>query len=305
MKEKRWEDKKQLQDYCNYLHQFSFPTIKNSEQLFISFSQAVSSEKEILRKKLIEMYLPAVVQFILKKYNYSYDINPVFDVDDVIQEGNLLLIKAIDSYNPNKGKFLPYLYQIMKFELYYANGLAGSAVNFSHICTKAYKKVKKMIMLGYTDEEIRKTCGISSKTLSLLKPFLLESISYKQWYETVEKKENEESTDVSYLVFEDRNILKLLEQDNILIRNETIKQVLSNMSELNQQLLMNKFHMTEERTIRICHIKHNLSCSPSNIYKKYYQMLKDLAKNEDLKRVYKRVDTNYVNNFTEKTYYLQ
>lgn len=305
MRTKRPEDIKKIKEYCEYINRNSVNETKSIEELFTDYRCSSGKEREILRGKLIQMNLPFIIKFIVKKYNYNYDINPVFDLDDIIQEGNLLLIKAIDTYDYTKGKFLTYLYKIMQYELYYANGLANSPVNFGRVCTKEYKKIKKMVDLDYSDEEIISTYGISHKLLKSLKPFLLGRESYETWKEKVEYLENIESNMINEMGVEDCNILKLLEEDNIRKRNQAINRAIKTLSQLAQELIINKFDMSDKEPMKLCHVVHNRNCSLSNIYKICDKALKDLGKCEELSEVYGLVDTDYDDYNEGKAYYLQ
>ena len=137
-------ENKALSMYQNDLSHIENLSIEKQQQLMM---QAKNGD-DAAKKKLIEAYLKLVYKVALKYCNNDDDL-----LLDLIQEGNIGLIMAIDKYNPIKGSFVTYgLYWIEKYILSYLND--NKLIRVPYKVAKQLKELKIAIddlaqRLGY------------------------------------------------------------------------------------------------------------------------------------------------------------
>ena len=137
-------ENKALSMYQNDLSHIENLSIEKQQQLMM---QAKNGD-DAAKKKLIEAYLKLVYKVALKYCNNDDDL-----LLDLIQEGNIGLIMAIDKYNPIKGSFVTYgLYWIEKYILSYLND--NKLIRVPYKVAKQLKELKLAIddlaqRLGY------------------------------------------------------------------------------------------------------------------------------------------------------------
>ena len=137
-------ENKALSMYQNDLSHIENLSIEKQQELMM---QAKNGD-DAAKKKLIEAYLKLVYKVALKYCNNDDDL-----LLDLIQEGNIGLIMAIDKYNPIKGSFVTYgLYWIEKYILSYLND--NKLIRVPYKVAKQLKELKLAIddlaqRLGY------------------------------------------------------------------------------------------------------------------------------------------------------------
>lgn len=286
--------------YLNFIKDMKVLDSKENERLFSLYFNATGYEKLEIRNKIIEGNLKLVVSFILNKYNYKIEKNPVYNLDDVIQEANLLLIKAIDEYDPAKSKFSTFLFKVLKNDIYYANGIPNCPVEFCRTYIINYKKLSLYFKLEYTDEEISKLSGIKLETLKKLKPLFMKKDRYEDIKDYYEYLEGEATVNLA--------LQKITEEPIINKRNETILEALSGLKEKDRILIVKLFGLDGEEPMKICDINDKyLHYVPKYAYERYQIILKRLYNDKRLKKVHYSVDPDYeVDTLNKsKTYYLQ
>ena len=133
--------------YFSSINSINFLTIEDEIKL-IKAKQNGDSES---RDRLINSYLPLVV-----KIAYQYNSNFSTHINDIIQEGNLGLIKAVEKFDPNFGfKFAAYAsFWIKKYIVYFMY----TKINLITIPIRKYyeygniKKVKNILLNDSREE---------------------------------------------------------------------------------------------------------------------------------------------------------
>lgn len=295
-------DNTQLFRYQRYLKKCRKQENISLEELFALYKNSSVEEKIKLRNRIVEYNMPLVVHFLWQRYNYSYDINPVFDLDDVIQEANLLLINAVDRYNQEKGSFATFLYIILH-DVYYSHGIPNCPANINRTASIEYKKLKKYIDLGYDCEYIAETFGIELSKIQQLVPILSNSISYEQLLKRLIDKENSE--EYSNLLYEDINLNRVLESCNIDVRNQAILNALNMLKPKYKNFMIKKFGLDGNGEASNSDLNKEIGGHKKYIYEVYKRAITRLLKKGNLEAVYNMVDTDYDYENKDKTYYLQ
>ena len=294
-------DNTKLFKYQRYLKECRKKEDLSLDELFVLYKNCPEDEKINVRNRIVEYNLPLVVHFLWKKYNYNYDINPVFDLDDVIQEANLLLINAIDRYNQDKGSFSNFLYVVLH-DVYYSNGIPNTPFNININAVLKYKKLKKYIDLEYDNKYISEKCNIELEKLIEIRASLNSSISYEELLELLLEKENVEEKG---LIYEDVNLNRVIESDNINIRNEAILKSLNKLTPKYKTFIIKKFGLDGNGEASKSELNNVIGGHKKYIYEVYKRALERLLKKGDLESVYNLVDIDYDYETKDKTYYLQ
>lgn len=276
---------------------------KQNEELFKLYKTAEGKQKILIRNKIIEANLLLVIVFLMKNYNYEIDANPVFDMDDIVQEGSLLLLKCIDEYDVTRGKFSTYVYRKLESSIYYVNGIPNTPVQFYRGLSCRYKRVKKYIDLEYDDEYICKKCQIPLSVVKNLRLLLSKIESYEELKEHNGIKDLiQEQDDIQ----SDIHIMRLLESENIVKRNCILLKALNTLSARDKKLLLKIYGLDGNIPPQsISELKEEFGYKGSLIYKRQRLALNKLVKNDELREAYYSVDRDYDYNLAEKTYYLQ
>lgn len=286
--------------YLSFIKDIEVLDSEENEQLFTKYFNASGYEKIEIRNKIVEGNLKLVVSFLLNRYNYQLDKNPVYSLDDVIQEANISLIIAIEKYDPTKSKFSTFVFKILKSDIYYANGIPNCPVEFCRTYIIKYKKLLTYFCLEYTDEEISKLSGIKLEMLKRLRSLFTNKTCYEDIKDYYEYLESEATVDLA--------MQKIIEEPLVKKRNKTILSSLSKLKEKDRILIIKLFGLDGEEPMKLCDINDKyLHYVPKYAYERYQILLKRLYSNKKLKKVHNLVDTDYeVSEFNKsKTYYLQ
>lgn len=279
--------KKTLLDYRNFLTSFDLCDYNNNEELFSEYKNAKGEEKIFVRNKLVEANLPLVVRFLLDRYNYYFDANPVYDLDDVIQEANILLLESIEKYEYEKGSFSNYLYLVLQTRIYYANGIPNSPIYFDSHRTYRFRKIKKYIDLGYTDDEILSKEKISAKTLEQIKPFLFMTISI----DDIRKREIDEIQEwvLDFIDYQDLKkaqvyLENVIEEDKIKNQQQALMKALEKLNASDKLLLTLIFGLDGNEPQKIGIVGKMIGIKDRYVYLKYSNALQKLYKNNELRK---------------------
>lgn len=290
--------------YQNYLRKHSFINDANNEELFDLYNKATTNEERLaIRNKIVQANLPLVAKLIAYKYNYNYDINPVYDVDDVIQEANIVLINAVEDYDASRGKFSTFLYTKLEYSIYYSNGIPNVPAHFSRGTAAKYKKVKKLIDLEYDDEYICNKYGITLDNLKILRTALTSTLSYE---ELVEKDEIKNILQKQDTLFGDMLIGVLDEREIVEHRNEVLRNALNELKPKLKKVLVLSYGLDDPEEKRSKGmISRMCNCSRMSANTRKMRALEELRKNKELLEAFLAVDTDFDIENPDKTYYLQ
>jgi len=162
-------------DYLENLKQINYLSILELQRLFATY---VREKDSLILEKLMEQHFWLVVKCV----DLYFPNRQKVQFMDLIQEGNILLMEAIKTYDFQKSSFQDYALSIITegLQCFFAQEEKEFVVNelevniFHYLSLlKEYELQKKGVPL---DEEICQKLNISKKTLELIKDYL--SISY-------------------------------------------------------------------------------------------------------------------------------
>ena len=126
--------------------------VKLSKEEQLTFNEKRIEGDTEARDTLINSCLPLVVK-IAEKFSLN---NKHIDMDDLVQEGNIALIKAVDKWNPDKSSSVTTL-------VYHS--VNNALINVVH---KSQYKIKNPLSLtGYAAKMISKINAVNSKDVSV------------------------------------------------------------------------------------------------------------------------------------------
>lgn len=290
--------------YQNYLRKHSFINDANNEELFALYHRANTIEEKVsIRNKIVQINLPLVAKIIAYKYNYNYDVNAVYDIDDVIQEANVALLKAVERYDASRGKFSTFLYTTIEYSIYYNNGIPDVPVKFSRGTASKYKKVKKLIDLGYDNQYICNKYGISADSIKTLRSALTSALSYE---ELVQEGKIDNLLQQQDTLFGDLLIGVLDEQSIVEHRNKVLRNALNELKPKLKKVLVLSYGLDDPEEKRGKGTISNIcNCSRMTVNSRKSRALKELKKNKELLEAFLAVDTDFDIENSDKTYYLQ
>jgi len=160
-----------IKSYFYEIGKFNLLTREDEVELFgiLDSSEPDSQEYADARETLINSNLRLVV-YVAKKY-----INPKIDFMDLIQEGNLGLIKAIEKFDISKG------FRFSTYATYWIKQAISRAItNQSRTIRIPAYMIEKMNKLNKLTKEYEGKTGreIDLKTLSKLSGFSISEIEY-------------------------------------------------------------------------------------------------------------------------------
>jgi len=160
-----------IKSYFYEISKYSLLTREDEIRLFemLNSSEPGSNEYAAIRETLINSNLRLVV-YVAKKY-----INPRIDFMDLIQEGNLGLIKAIEKFDVSKG------FRFSTYATYWIRQAISRAItNQSRTIRIPAYMIEKMNKLNRISKEYEGKTGreIDLKTLSKLSGFSISEIEY-------------------------------------------------------------------------------------------------------------------------------
>ena len=298
----RKEDKELTAKYQKYLQKNKFLSFSLPPDVFTLYKTGDDRERESARNEIIKYGLNMVKQFVCKKYNYSSQINPVFDLDDVIQEANLLMLETIDKYDETRGEFSTYLYNVLGTCLFTRERLFNTTLTLRKHAKSKYDKILRAISNDIDDEQIMKDFSINKGELEKVKTILVEIESC----ELIAKKEIEGiNCSPDYCVY-DQETIRFIEEDSVKTRNMVILKALNELPELDKLIVVLHLGLAGNKPVSLNRIKEHYPGKSTYVYEKYRMILKKLAKNEELQAILYTVDTEYDYGMgNPKQFYLQ
>jgi RNA polymerase primary sigma factor len=125
---------------CSYSNLPPLITIEEEKELAQIISNGSDEEKESARKKFVESNLRLVIT-IAKNYE-----GMGLDIDDLVNEGNIGLMVAVDRFDPNKGaKFSTYAAWWIKQKIRRALGNKGSLIRVPIYLKQQHFNILKFI----------------------------------------------------------------------------------------------------------------------------------------------------------------
>ncbi len=179
LKEIRGENKEEISrkralfaSYNNYMKQIKdFPSLTTEENKILArqLRMATGEDKDRIRQKMIEGNLKLAIKYVLNS-DLLKD-NPCYDINDIIQESNQILIESVDRYDPELGSFSNYFFISLR-KINHSARLQYSA------CTIP-SNVQYWLIKGndITDEEVAKSCKIPPETYRKAKAVFNGSVS--------------------------------------------------------------------------------------------------------------------------------
>ena len=213
----------------------NYPILSNEEQLEL-IKKVIEEHDLEAKEKIINCNLRLVIS-IAKKFQNSH-----LDFLDLIQEGNLGLMKAIDMYDPSKEvKFTSYASYWIKQHIRRAIQLKGAGIRIPVYAQEILRKSEAFKLSLYektnrypSNEEIATGLNIPISTLKRVESYNYSSISLNMKMPPSEESELEDFISTGELI-EDSIIEKLKEQSLYML----IKS--SNLSKLELEVIRLRF----------------------------------------------------------------
>lgn len=275
-----------LRDYQRYLNNFTSNYEENDKLYELYRTSSTEEEKIIYRNKIVEANLPLIATIIACHYNYNYDMNPVYDMDDIIQEANLILIKSIDGFDFTKGKFSTYISMRVIPNIYYLNGIPNSPFYFRRGLASIYKKIKKLIDLEYDDNFISEHCNLDMNKIKKLRNSLRDSLSYDELLskgfidDVIEK---QDSSFGNYL------IEKIDKMSNVEKRDNYLYKLIEKLTDKEKELIIACYGLDNQEPIGLHEYSKKTGIPSGTVYQRHYSILKKL-KNYKLYCLFLSVD---------------
>lgn len=298
----RQEDKEITARYQKYLHHNKFLSFSLEPNIFSLYRTGNEEEREYARNEIIKYGLNVAKQFVCKKYNYTSQVNPVFDLDDVFQEATVLILETIDGYDETRGEYSTYLYSVLGSRLFGQKGLASCLVDVSRHANPKYKKMQRALQQNIPYEKIMEVFNIDKNGLEKAKNVLLGYESYEQ----IARKESLAAEGHPDYYGEDEETKRLLEEECIEIRNKAILNSLNELPLLDKLMIIAYFGLAGNKSISLNQLRQYYPGTGRYIYERYHLILEQLSQNHELAAVVDLVDLDYDHpQENAKKYYLQ
>ena len=182
-----------LEQYINEINKYPRLSKEEEKDLLI---KAQNGDVEA-RNRFVECNLKLVVYIIRKKFT-----NRNFPLTDLVNEGSMGLIKAIEKYNPDLGvKFSGYAsYWIERYinqAIYSQNRniiLPNHLINKIYNYNKHFKVLEEQLKRKPTNDELMKATGYTRDTINLITQYLHDTISENELLKTSSSDEDSNQT---------------------------------------------------------------------------------------------------------------
>ncbi len=209
-----------LKLYLDEIGRIPLLTLEQEHELILKINQGDESAK----KKFIEGNLRLVVT-IAKKY-----LNRGIDFLDLIQEGNLGLIKAVENYDINRGKFSSYAGTIIEKEIKRSFARKNNNITMpiqEYETFVKYKAIVASLSTDYrkpTNEEVAQKMNISISKVEGLEQIKIDTISLNYLISNDDKTDTEVEKFIS---------LEEMSLEDIVIKNMLSEQIYKLFKESN------------------------------------------------------------------------
>jgi len=260
MKPSKEHNDNSLSIYMKEAGKYDLLTKEEETQLFkILHSKTRKKIRKEVRERIIKSNLKLVVK-IAKEYR-----NLGLDYEDLIEEGNIGLMTAVDKFNPKKGAKLSYYASFwIKQTIRRAISNKGRTIRLPVAVVESKLKVSKYVE-DYesknddspTDEQIANATGLSNKKVKLLTSLGFQSDSLNRVIQTEEAGEESELQSL----IQDKSVIDpaqlFLKKDG----REVLMKLVDNLEERQRYIIIHRFGLgnTERQTLETIGKKFNLT----------------------------------------------
>lgn len=217
---KEYTNNKDLRDYLDYIKKFK--VLSKEEQITLFNDYKKGNKKSFTKLINHNLRLPVSIA-----QNFIDNTNATINVFDLINEGNLALVKATKRFDPSKDvKFSSFATIMIKQGIFRFVLENEKSISIKYSTKLVINKVDKLIKDNpdIKDEELSKKLNIGVNTIKIFKFFLQDILSLN-----AEVKETEESYLIDLIKYDD---LSVSEQA---IRNNEYKILRRYVASLNER----------------------------------------------------------------------
>ena len=256
------------------------PTFSEDEEkeIFRKYNNAIDEKEKIkIKQEIVTANLKLVVS-IAKKY-----VKPSYSILDVIQDGNIGLMKAIDKYDLNRGyKFSTYATWWIKQSITRALSEKSRMIRLPvHICELIRKVTANREKLAYelgrepNDDELAKSLGISVQRLKEVTTSINDPISLQ----TPVGEDDDESIE-SFVPDETHSI----EEDYYKIElKDLFSDIFSTLSPREQTVIKLRFGFDNDKMLTLEEVGNVLGVTRERVRQIESKVLRKLKKNKNLR----------------------
>jgi len=227
----------------------------------ISLSKRIKKGDEQARKQMIRANLRLVIN-IAKRYMYLG-----IPLLDLIEEGNLGLMKAVDKFNPKKGfRFSTYGAWWIKQGITRSISDQGKVIRvpvYMNELIAKWKKTKERLSQKLkhppTDEEIGNRLKLSKEKIEQINFWLTTTTS------SLEAPVGEDSESQVIDLLEDEDAASPDSQIGLLMDKERVKNLLSTTSERERQVLDMRFGLADTKQYTLAEVAKKLKISRERV----------------------------------------